>query len=164
MDLVVLGLQGLSAGLLWEKQRGLVGMGGAGGVVKVGIERNMDGAAASVPGHSSPRRSARMGHGESDEGVEMQPLMQGSAADADEAVVGSSTLEALNPQRSLEADLHPDTDMATEPDDLVATEAHARHSLETLYSGQALLLDLSPWHVLRQQYYERRNRALAGRV
>lgn len=59
-----------------------------------------------------------------------------------------------------------DAHEALESSGLLRSDAEeaALRSLERLRSGQAILVDLRFWPMLRDQWYERRNRPLAGRV
>lgn len=47
---------------------------------------------------------------------------------------------------------------------LSPSEAQGRRDLEALYSGESTLVNIYFWQILRDQHYERRNRALAGTV
>lgn len=84
---------------------------------------------------------------DSAEGIEMQPLMRHSNEQARTGSRGDQPLDSDAQGTSLSRD-----------------EESARDGLEAIYTGQSILVSICIWSLLRDQYYERRNRVLAGRV
>lgn len=162
LDVLVMGLQCVGCGVLaMGEKRGPTGTKGAGtevgaGAADDGVERR---ASSGVGDESRSRHTveSRSRHTvESEEGIELQPLMR--SIDHQESV----------PESSAAVDLEVQTNDTAHTEDAEASSADAdmlaRDGLEALYSGQAILVDICFWTLLRDQYYERRNRALAGRV
>lgn len=153
LDVLVLGLQCVGCGVLafGEKREG-VGAKDLGASISISAGEGVSGGGAAEGNGSRSQRTE-----ESDEGIEMQPLMR-SIGTLEDGPRPRATLN-LEAQNDGNAD-DEDAEQLSSAD----ADTLARNGLEALYSGQALLVDICFWTLLRDQYYERRNRALAGRV
>lgn len=119
---------------------------------------------------------ARRSTTQDDDSIEMRELSTPMVAEAGPGEESTGVVsEPLQPENDVDvserSELLPTTiepavtsEQVAGEDGLSPSEAQGRRELEALYSGEFVLVDIRFWQILRDQYYERRNRALAGRV
>lgn len=135
MDIVVMALQTIGCGVLEQGEKKALPM------------PKDDTSTAGNTTTSDEGETVDPAPTNSEEAIEMQPLMRNS--------VGQDETASPQPRPP---------DRGVEGSPLTAAEETARDGLEALYTGQTMLVSISVWSLLRDQYYERRNRALSGRV